>query len=28
LLGKVVGDVVEIKVPNGVMNFEVLEISR
>lgn len=28
LLGKVVGDVVEIKVPNGIMKFEVLEISR
>ncbi|MEK6450933.1 MULTISPECIES: transcription elongation factor GreA [Myroides] len=28
LLGKSVGDVAEIKVPNGIMNFEVLEISR
>jgi len=28
LLGKEVGDVVEIKVPNGILNFEVLEISR
>lgn len=27
LLGKKVGDVVEIKVPSGVMSFEVLEIS-
>ncbi|MEC4115403.1 transcription elongation factor GreA [Myroides phaeus] len=28
LLGKSVGDIAEIKVPNGIMNFEVLEISR
>ena len=28
LLGKEKGDVVEIKVPNGLMKFEVLEISR
>lgn len=28
LLGKSVGDVAEIKVPNGTMHFEVLEISR
>ena len=28
LLGKSVGDVAEIKVPNGTMNFEILEISR
>lgn len=28
LLGKSVGEIAEIKVPNGVMNFEVLEISR
>ncbi len=27
LLGKKVGDVVEIKVPSGVMSFEVIEIS-
>jgi len=27
LLGKKVGDVVEIKVPSGVMNFEIIEIS-
>jgi transcription elongation factor GreA len=27
LMGKKVGDVVEIKVPNGVMNFEIIEIS-
>jgi len=27
LLGKKVGDVVEIKVPSGVMSFEILEIS-
>jgi len=27
LLGKKVGDVVEVKVPAGVMNFEILEIS-
>jgi transcription elongation factor GreA len=28
LLGKKVGDIAEIQVPNGVMNFEILEISR
>ncbi len=28
LLGKSVGDTAEIKVPNGIMNFEILEISR
>ncbi|WP_196895206.1 transcription elongation factor GreA [Aureivirga marina] len=28
LLGKKVGEIAEIKVPNGVMNFEILEISR
>ena len=28
LLGKVVGDVAEIQAPNGIMNFEILEISR
>jgi transcription elongation factor GreA len=28
LLGKSVGDVVEVTVPNGTMQFEVLEISR
>jgi transcription elongation factor GreA len=28
LLGKVVGDVAEIEVPNGTMKFEVMEISR
>lgn len=28
LLGKKVGDVVEVKVPAGVMPFEVVEISR
>lgn len=28
LLGKSVGDVAEIKVPSGVLKFEVLEISR
>ena len=27
LLGKEVGDVVEIKVPSGVMSFKILEIS-
>ena len=27
LLGKKVGDVVEVKVPSGVMNFEILEIA-
>ena len=28
LLGKSVGDVTEIKVPNGVMKFDIIEISR
>ncbi len=28
LLGKQVGEVAEIKAPNGIMNFEILEISR
>lgn len=28
LLGKKVGDLAEIQVPNGIMNFEVMEISR
>ena len=28
LLGKSVGDVAEIQVPNGIMNFEIIEISR
>ena len=28
LLGKSVGDVAEIQVPNGLMKFEILEISR
>ena len=28
LLGKEVGDVAEIQVPNGIMNFEIVEISR
>lgn len=28
LLGKEVGDVVDIKVPNGTMKFEILEITR
>ena len=28
LLGKQVGDVAEIQVPNGIMKFEVLEITR
>lgn len=28
LLGKKVGDIAEIQVPNGIMKFEVLEISR
>ena len=27
LIGKKVGDIAEIKVPNGIMNFEILEIS-
>ena len=28
LLGKSVGDIAEIKIPNGVIKFEILEISR
>jgi len=28
LLGKKVGDIAEIQAPNGVMNFEIIEISR
>ena len=28
LLGKKVGDVVDIKVPTGVVKFEIIEISR
>ena len=28
LLGKSVGDIAEIQVPNGIMKFEVMEISR
>lgn len=28
LLGKSVGDIAEIKVPNGIMKFEILDISR
>jgi len=28
LLGKKVGDIAEIEVPNGIMKFEILEISR
>ena len=28
LLGKSVGDITEIKIPNGVIKFEILEISR
>ena len=28
LLGKVVGDIAEIIVPNGIMKFEIVEISR
>lgn len=28
LLGKEKGDVAEIQVPNGIMNFEILEVSR
>jgi transcription elongation factor GreA len=28
LLGKKVGDIAEIQVPNGIMTFEILEISR
>ena len=28
LLGKKVGEIAEIEVPNGIMKFEVMEISR
>lgn len=28
LLGKKVGDIVDIEVPNGIMNFEIIEITR
>jgi transcription elongation factor GreA len=28
LLGKIVGDVAEIEVPNGIMKFDIIEISR
>ena len=28
LLGKKVGDIAEIEAPNGIMNFEIMEISR
>jgi transcription elongation factor GreA len=28
LLGKEVGDVAEIQVPNGIMKFEIVDISR
>ena len=28
LLGKEVGDIAEIQVPNGLMSFEIIEISR
>ena len=28
LLGKSVGDIAEIQVPNGIMKFDILEISR
>lgn len=28
LLGKKVGEIAEIQVPNGIMNFEIVEISR
>jgi len=28
LLGKEVGEIAEIQVPNGIMNFEILEITR
>ena len=27
LMGKKVGDIVEIKVPSGIMNFEIMDIS-
>jgi transcription elongation factor GreA len=28
LLGKKIGDIAEIQVPNGIMKFEIVEISR
>ena len=28
LLGKKVGEIAEIKVPNGIMKFEIVDISR
>ena len=28
LLGNSVGDIAEVKVPSGIMKFEILEISR
>ena len=28
LLGNSVGDIAEVQVPNGIMKFEILEISR
>ena len=28
LLGKKVGDIVDIEVPNGIMNFEIIEITK
>jgi len=28
LLGKSVGEIAQINVPNGVINFEIIEISR
>ncbi|MGB1931728.1 MAG: GreA/GreB family elongation factor, partial [Flavobacteriales bacterium] len=28
LLGKEVGDIAEIQVPNGLMKFEIVDISR
>ena len=28
LLGKAVGDIVDIEVPNGIMHFEIIEITR
>jgi transcription elongation factor GreA len=28
LLGKVVGDVVDVKVPSGLVKFEIIDISR
>jgi len=28
LLGKSVGDIAEIQVPNGILKFEILKISR